>query len=288
MTSFNIKYLKSFRDRHGRQRHYLRKPGCKGIALPGSPGSAEFMEAYYAGMEVPRPIGAGKSPPGSLSSIIAAYYESAEFRTLKPQTQANYRNILDRFRTTHGGKPARLLQARHLKAILDGMIDKPSAARNLLKRLRGVFSFAADRGLIAFDPTVGVKLPIVRTAGFRAWTDDDIERFRSHWPNGSRARLALELLLFTGQRRSDVVRMGRQHVREGAIHVTQKKTGTHLSIPIHPILGAELDRLPKTNLTFVMTAQGKPMSEAGFTQWFVECAQAAGLPERSGPHLGEC
>jgi integrase len=171
-----------------------------------------------------------------------------------------------------------------LKAILDGMIDKPSAARNLLKRLRGVFSFAADRGLIAFDPTVGVKLPIVRTAGFRAWTDDDIERFRSHWPNGSRARLALELLLFTGQRRSDVVRMGRQHVREGAIHVTQKKTGTHLSIPIHPILGAELDRLPKTNLTFVMTAQGKPMSEAGFTQWFVECAQAAGLPERSGPH----
>jgi len=43
-----LKYLQSFRDRHGKTRNYFRRPGCKTVVLPGLPGSAEFMEAYAA------------------------------------------------------------------------------------------------------------------------------------------------------------------------------------------------------------------------------------------------
>jgi len=81
--------------------------------------------------------------------------------------------------------------------------------------------------------------------------------------------------------------MGRQHIRDGCIQVRQKKRGVDapvLSIPIHPDLKAELDALPKEHLTFLMTAYGKPMSEAGFTNWFVRCAREAGLPAKSSPH----
>ena len=77
--------------------------------------------------------------------------------------------------------------------------------------------------------------------------------------------------------------MGCQHVRNGKIYIVQDKGGARLWIPLHPSLRAELDALPNDNLTFLMTAYGKPMTYAGFTQWFVECAQAAVLKDRS-PH----
>ena len=52
------------------------------------------------------------------------------------------------------------------------------------------------------------------------------------------------LLLYTVQRRGDVVRMGRQHIRDGMIAARQNKTGTMLSIPIHPDLRAVLAAMP--------------------------------------------
>jgi integrase len=162
--------------------------------------------------------------------------------------------------------------------------DRPGAAKTLLKRLRSVCRFALERGLIRQDPTQGVSVAKRRSDGFRAWTDADIEKFEAKWPSGSRARLALCLLLYTGQRRGDAVRIGRQHVRDGVLHVRQQKTRTELAIPLHPTLKAELDRLPTNNLTFPMTAAGKPFSAVGFSNWFTDCARKAGLPDNSSPH----
>ena len=71
--------------------------------------------------------------------------------------------------------------------------------------------------------------------------------------------------------------MGRQHVRKDAIEVRQQKTGTTLSIPIHPDLKAILDATPSEHLTFLTTKDGKPFSPAGFTNWFRECCIEAGL-----------
>ena len=44
MAKVNIPYLNSFRDRHGRLRHFFRRGDVR-VALP-EPGSAEFGEAY--------------------------------------------------------------------------------------------------------------------------------------------------------------------------------------------------------------------------------------------------
>jgi integrase len=243
------------------------------------------MEAYRQGLRATRQIGSDKAAPGSLSAVIAAYYQSAQWAELKPETQRTYRQTLDRFRQSHGDKPASELRAHHLAAILDGMKDRPEAANNLLKRLKGLYRFALKRGLVKVDPTIGVDRLKSRGSGFRPWTEEDIHRFEAKWPEGSRARLALRLLLYTGQRRSDVVRMGWQHINgEGKLRVVQQKTGTALTIPLHPALKTELDRLPKTSLTFLMTAYDRPMSPAGFTNWFRECARKAGLPNGSAPH----
>ncbi|WP_369413586.1 tyrosine-type recombinase/integrase [Caldovatus aquaticus] len=104
------------------------------------------------------------------------------------------------------------------------------------------------------------------------------------WPSGTRQRLALALLLYTGQRRSDVVRTGRQHLRGEALEVRQVKTGRRLTIPIHPALAAELAHMPAGQMTFLLTKYGAPFSPTGFYNALREWCDAAGVPRGRSPH----
>jgi integrase len=284
MVQIRLPHIQRLRDRRGVVRHYYRRPGLPRVTLPGAPGSAEFMEAYQAAAEAARQPQTVRFQPGSIGALIGAWYASPAWAQLQPQTQRVYRLLLDKFRETYGAGTVANLKPAHLVKILDKYADRPSQAARLLKLLRAVYRFALARGLAASDPTVGIRLAPRKSAGFRPWTDADIEAFEAHWPTGRRERLALYLLLFTGQRRSDVVRMGRQHVRGGILTVVQQKTGAQLEIPIHPTLAAELELQPKTQLTFLMTAQGRPFSGPGFSNWFAESAAKAGLPAHSSPH----
>jgi integrase len=136
---------------------------------------------------------------------------------------------------------------------------------------------AVETGLRADDPTRDIKAIRVKSDGYHSWTDEEIAQFEHRHPVGSRARLALALLLYTGQRRSDVVRMGRQHIRHGVLEVRQVKTGAELSIPLHSTLASILAETPTNNLTFLITQFGQPFKAAGFGNWFREQCNAAGL-----------
>jgi integrase len=96
--------------------------------------------------------------------------------------------------------------------------------------------------------------------GSHSWSEEEIAQFEARRPIGSKARLALALLLYTGQRRSDVVTMGRQHVRGGAIHVRQVKTDVSMVIPLHSTLRAIIDATPSEHLTFLTTEFGRPFT----------------------------
>jgi|SRR5215475_9637214 len=93
---------------------------------------------------------------------------------------------------------------------------------------------------------------------------------------GSKPRLALALLLYTGQRRSDVVSMGRQHIRDGVLQVRQVKTGAELMIPVHAELAKVLGET-SGDMTFLTTQFGKRFTAAGFGNWFHEECNDAGL-----------
>jgi len=143
---------------------------------------------------------------------------------------------------------------------------------------------AVEVGVRADDPTRDVRAIRVKSDGFHSWSDAEIAQFEKCHPFGSRARLAFALLLYTGQRRSDVVRMGCQHVRDGVLTVRQQKTGTKLSIPVHPALQAILNTV-SDNLTFLTTQFGKPLTSNGFGNWFRDQCNAAGLPQCSAHGL---
>src|SRR6516162_6303703 len=254
------------------------------VRLRGLPWSPSFMAAYEAAMSGPRTaIAAGRIKPGSVAAVVAEYLDSQQFFGSKSAgTQRMRRGILERFRRAYGDRPMALLPAEWIEALLDS--KPPHAARSWRATLRSLCQFAVKRRYLRTDPTANIKLRAIKGDGFHTWTEDEIAQFEAHHPIGSKPRLALALLLYTGQRRSDVVRMGRQHVKAGVLTVRQEKTGAELAIPVHARLQAVLDATPSEHLTFLVTATGKPYGGNAFSAQFRNWCDAAGLPQRCKPH----
>jgi integrase len=268
-------------DRDGKRRVRFRRAGVS-VYLTGIPWSEDFMRQYAAALEREQgqraQIGAGlRTLPGSFSALCVSYYNSHGFQGLKASTQAVRRNILERFRAEHGHRPLKDLQRVHIATMMGAKAKTPEAANNLLKVLRVVLAHGVDVGMMANNPSLGVKRYRGRGEGHHSWTEIEIEQFQATHPIDTRAGLALALLVYTGQRRSDVVRMGWQHMKGDRILVRQQKTGRPLAIPIHPELAHALAVAPKGNLTFLMTEHGAAFSAAGFGNWFRRVCDAAGL-----------
>jgi integrase len=275
-------------DRHGKRRVRFRK-GYYSTYLTGVPYSEGFMQQYHAALDgKQRQIELQQEEiigRGTIDSVIVSFYRSTDYLKLKPTTRKVRRNMLERFRTQHGKKRVALLTAAHVKAIIGDMADRPGAANNLLKALRVLLRHAIDMGLIQDNPSRNVRKFATSSEGFHSWSEADIAAFEAKHKPGTRAHLALSLLLYTGQRRSDVVRMGWQHINGDTLSVLQDKTGEFLKIPFHPKLAAAIATMPRRNLTFLLTEAGAPFSAAGFGNWFRDRCNEAGLPHCSAHGL---
>jgi integrase len=273
------RYVQVYRDRHGKQRIYLRKPGFH-LPLPGPLYSEAFWIAYHKAMG-DKPVLDLGSQEGTMAELIIRYYGSAEFKTLADSTKATYRRVLDRLRQEHGDKPVVGLETKHINSMIDAAADRSAAANNLRDRLSVLMKFAIGAGYRNDNPVRDAKKVKLKIKGFRTWTEDDISAFRKQWPVGTPQRL----LLFTGLRRSDAVRLGRQHLKDGYHVISTKKSGelVILEIPVHPTLRSHLAYAPE-GLVYIQTVGGHSRSANAFTGWISEAAQKAGLPSDSSPH----
>jgi integrase len=311
MTRIRLKHVNAFRDRHGQLRHYFRRPGCKSVALPGLPGSAEFMEAYQAALSGEPPLvqfSATRIVAGTIDAAVAAYLDcspgsTSPFKTLAAETQRTRRNILENLHEAHGnkrvyrtetnGRRAMLLTREHVQRIVNEKSSTPFGQRNFLNTLRAMFGWMVAEGRVPDDPTLGVTRQQIKSTGYRTWSEGDIEQYKRRHPVGTMARLAIELLLTTAARRGDVVKFGPQHVEDGTITFEQhKKDGADealVIIPLHPDFCAALAAMPPSNVvsltpTFLTTSFGKPFAKAGFGNWFRDRCDEAGLPKGISAH----
>ena len=283
------KYCTFQYDRHGRRRIRFRTSGFT-AQINEEPNSNEFWLAYNAALEGVKQqreqIGATRTRPGSMNTLIAQYYRSPEFTKLRDASRRTYRGILERFRIEHGDRLVRDIQRKHLKAIIGGMSDRPQAANNLLARLAHLLEFAIDIGMAEANPARGMKGYPKKTPGHHTWTEEEIAQYRRRHEIGTMARLALELLLHSAQRRGDVIRIGPQHIRGGWLDITQRKTGARVEIPVHPTLNEAKEAMGKTGqLVYLQTSHGNPFSDAGFGNWFRKRCNEAGLPHCSAHGL---
>jgi integrase len=285
MTRIHLRYVDRFVDRHGHVRHYFRRPGGKRIALPGAPGSAEFMAAYKAalgGEDVPVATPKSRGEPGTFNRLAAQYFASPDFLRLRVRTQHVYRLVIDRFLAEHGHRRVAEMRRDDVKKIMALKAATPGSANDLLKKIRTLIKFAIDAGWRSDDPTLRIKT--FPEHEFHTWTEDEITQYEERWPVGSRERTAFALHLYTGQRRADVARMAWTDVAGNAMHVVQAKTGARLTIPLHPNLSAALRAWPRKHVVMLTTTFGKPFTNAGYGNMMADTIAAAGLPDRCVLH----
>ena len=129
-------------------------------------------------------------------------FTSPKFLAKSSATQATYRNIVERFRVEHGDKPVASLERKHLTAMLAKKVKTPAAANHWLRLIKTMMTLAVDEGMRPDNPAAGLEPLKHRSPGFHTWTEEQIAAFEARHPIGTKARLALALLLYTAQRRT--------------------------------------------------------------------------------------
>ena len=269
--------------RHGKVVWYVRLGSGqrRHIRIRTKFGTPEFEAEYQAALsEAPRPT-KGSTAIGTLFWLAERYREVGAWTSLSPATRRQRENIFKHVLVTAGDKPISSITTTALMAGVERRSKTPAQARHFLNAMRGLFRWAAKAQHVKTDPTIGVENPQLKKGdGFIAWTEDHVEAYERLWPIGTRQRVWLDVLLYTGLRRGDAVRFGRQHVRSGIGSIKTEKSGgtVTVTLPILPVLAKTLDAGPCGELAFIAGEHGKPLTKESFGNLFRDACRAAGVP----------
>lgn len=308
MARIRLKYVHRDTDRHGNVRYYFYKRGAaKKLRLPGIPGSAEFMAAYDAalkGLPLPKPqspeqLILKRAPAGTFSWLCSVHCQCPEFKALEAGTQKNKRGILRQIcdvaiapgsKVRIGDLPYAEMTSKAVRMLRDYRADQPGTANNWLATLNTLFAWAIEAEHASANPARDVPKLKRQSEGHHTWTVEEMRRFEAAHGVGTQPRLAFALLAYTGQRRSDVVVLGRQHLtKDGGLRFVQRKNRKRkpvtVEIPLLPVLAQVIDATPTGHLTFLLNAFGKPWHPDGFSNKFRVWCDEAGLPHCSAHGL---
>jgi integrase len=265
---------------------YVRRHHGVRIRLRAPFGMTEYEAAVAGRANSPTVLNPESAPIGSLAWLVERYREVGAWTDLSLATRRQRENIFKQLLATAGQQPYAKISSASIEAGRERRKDTPNQARHFLDALRGLFRWAKKAKLIKLDPTADVDAPKrPKTDGFPIWSEDDIAAYQQRWAMGTRERVWLDVLQYTGLRRSDAVRLGRQHVRDGVITLKTEKTDTEVTVPILPALAETLAAGLCGDLAFIVGAGGKPLTKESFGNLFRKACRAAGLSKNSAHGL---
>jgi integrase len=268
--------------RHGKTVWYVRLGHGLRIRLHREYGTEEFWAEYHAAVSGKLVPTEKTASTGTLAWAVAQYRMSTAWRALSAATRRQRENIFKQVLETAGRQPIARVDR---KAIIAGRERRTvHQGRHFVDAMKGFFAWAVENDHVKINPAENVKTRKPPSDGFPVWTESDIAQYESFWPIGTRERLIFDLYLYTGLRRGDVARLGRQHMREGTLRITTQKNRVPVAIPVLPELQRSLDATPRGDLTFVVGADGKSMTKEGMANFFRDACRAAGI-EKSGHGL---
>jgi integrase len=292
-------------DHTGKLRTYYRhtRPATP---LPGLSWSVEFMAAYdaakaCAGRDKPIVIGAARTIAGSLDAALVKYYASEDFTSMPKDTRANNRAYLEKWRggDDRGKRPLHQMQHKHVQAYVNKQAGF-YAQRNVLRAIRCFTKFCLRTFLIDNDPAAAVvKAKKVGTGGFRAWTEAEVDKYIAKHSLGTKAHLALQIMLCTSLRRSDAIQIGPRHCPKTKEHPhgiladyapqkTRRTGGKLVSVPLHDDLVAAIAAMPVTGTdTYLVNEHGKPFTPKRFSKCMRAWTDAAGIPPLTDETTGK-
>ena len=257
MARARPQFVEKFRTRHAAIIYYFRVGKGARVRLPGDPFSDEFTRAYKEAL-MAHLAGELKADNGkTLGWIIDQYRESQQYGELAQETRKQFKYQLSRMKEKAGKAPLNEITSASIVNGRDARRSKPSDANKYLRASKKLFDFAVERGWMRENPAKGIeKVPLPnKRVGFLQWEEDDLNMFEARWPVGTRERLAMDLLLYTGVRRSDAVRLGKQHMRRnGEIVIRTDKSvnsgyPVEVTITILPPLARSIAATPTGDLT---------------------------------------
>ena len=273
-------YLLREHTRHGKAVWYVRKGGGPRIRIDGEYGSPAFMADYQAAVAGVT-IAPAKRPADdkeTLAWLLARYRESSAWERLSPATRSARDNIFHAMHKKSGDLPFSDVTREVVYEAREARKATPAMANAHLKAVRGLFKWALDAGHVKENPAAFVAPIALKSDGHHSWTDDEVARFEARWPLGTRERLAFDVLLFTGLRRGDAVRLGRQHVRDGDFRIRAEKNGVEIVAPMLAPVLRSIEAAPTGDLTFIAGEAGRPRKKAAFGNWFRDACRAADVP----------
>jgi integrase len=290
----------------GKWYYRYRRVGHPGGTFKSEFGTDEWRREYAAFESHKPSVGSPERyTPGSVGDALIRYYASDTRIGPTAVTRGKVKATLAPFLADFGHDRVNGFTFEHIDAIIarklvKGIVQTPKgprpvggvfAAQKLRKELVRFFDFAVKAGMRRDNPAAiseKISAPKVKgEKGFKTWSEQDIAAYRDQHPLGTMARLALEMLLWTGQRRSDVHRMSPEDVREGRIAIVQDKTDKALWIPVAPQLLEAITAVepPAPGVSFIRSGRGEPYSKESFGNVMRKWCDQAGLLERSAHGL---
>lgn len=260
---------------------YYRRGHGPRIRLRGEYGSHEFLAAYRdaAASPIAPKIHRGE---GTFEWLWDKYRSSPVWANLSPMTRRHREHLMSSALKRAGNQPLERWTRQFIIASCDARASTPGTARNFLGALKGLFTWAVGRGHIDSNPAHGLSVELPTTDGFHTWTAEEMAAFESAWPMGTRQRLAYDVMLWTGLRRSDAIRVGHDHVKDGVISIETLKTKTLVTMRIAPPLAKSLEAAECNRGTFIFQKNGDPYTVESFADWFKQACIKAGVP--GNPH----
>lgn len=282
MAKLPIKYLNVFQDRKGVWRYRVRFAG-KSTYLEGNRTDpsvesqpARFWAAYrkIVGRPKPdRPLQAGE--PGTFAALVQEYRLTPKYRKLAPRSKVEYDRYLDRMVREHGHRSVALLTAADIERLRDKLaIETPRVADWYVQLFKILLRLAVKRNYRTDNPAREIEL-IGTLRSYQPWTPAEIAAV---WAAADEQQtLALDLLLYTGQRRGAVARMKWGDYDGTAISVEPDKGGNPVWVPCHPTLKARLDAAPRGNDMILASPGGGERTSNALGLWLSGAIRRGGM-----------
>jgi integrase len=266
-------------SRHGKTVWYVRIGKGPRVRIKVPYGSPEFEEAYQGALNGDAPRATGKAVKGSLQWLWMLYRQTAAWTGLSLATRKQRERIMRQVLATGGDQPLSKITPRAIQQGIERR--KAFAARHFMDTMRGMFRWAVAAEHVGSDPTAGKSVAKPKTRGFPEWTEEELDQYAAHWPLGTRERVMWGVFCFTGLRRGDAARLGKQHIRNGVITIDTEKTGTRVTIPVLPELAEILAAGPLGELSVIASKKGQPLRKEVVGNLFKEACIAAGIRGKS-------
>src|SRR6516164_1464270 len=271
--------------RHRKPVWYVRIGKGPRIRIRADYGTPEFDAEYQAALSGNKTARNRTVTAGTLAWLIERFRETPAWLSLSPATRKKRENIFRQIIESAGRQPYAAIREANIAAGRDRRGKTPHQARAFIDTMRCLYAWAKQAGFVRVDPAAEVKYPTIKSGeGFPIWTDTDVAAYEKRWPIGTKERVWFDVLSYTGLRRGDAVRLGKQHVRDGEAIITTEKSGgkVEVIIPLHlfPALIETLRAGPTGDLHFIVGTNGKPMTKESFGNAFHFACRAAGINNR--------